>query len=202
MNVLIVARTRMSGTSRCIGGIAQDGRSVRLLTQTGGNYDTRAPFQVGQVWDLTYMRRPKLVLPHVEDVLVMHARYLGIQTRLRDHLLRRIRPWQGSIDQIFQGYLGYTASGNGYVCERKGIPDRSTGFWVPDRDLHLRDDGKHYDYGTGFPRRGLSYVGETVPISLIPAGTLVRVSLARWWKPQDAEADLERRCYLQLSCWY
>jgi len=33
----------------------------------------------------------------------------------------------------------------------------------------------------------------------IPADTLLRVSLARWW---DNEGRHEERCYLQLSGWY
>jgi hypothetical protein len=113
-----------------------------------------------------------------------------------------VAPWRGGIDQIFGGLVRYTGSGNGYVCERIGIPDGSTGFWIPDRDLHLRDDGKHYDYGAGLPRSGLSYVGELATIDPIPAGALLRVSLARWWKPHDAEPGFEERCYLQLSGWF
>ena len=43
---------------------------------------------------------------------------------------------------------------------------------------------------------------DIVPIKVIPAGTLVRVSLARWWRPEDSEPNFEERCYLQLSGWY
>ncbi|GAB4315338.1 MAG: hypothetical protein Kow0059_07370 [Candidatus Sumerlaeia bacterium] len=197
-----MARTQMGGNSRCIGGLAEEGMSVRLLTSTGDNYDTSAPFQIGQIWNLRYTQRARLVPPHVEDVLVTAKEYLGDQTDLHAYLLARAAPWRGGIDQVFGGRVRYTGNGNGYVCERIGIPDRSTGFWIPDRDLHLRDDGKHYDYGTGSPRRGLSYVGEVEPIDSISAGTLVRVSLARWWRPPDADPDLEERCYLQLSGWF
>lgn len=192
----------MGGNTRCIGGLAHEGSSVRLLTSTGDNHHTSAPFQIGQVWDLGYTPRPQLVPPHVEDVLVTAEQYVCDQANLRAHLLRRVAPWRGGIDQIFGGLVRYTGSGNGYVCERIGIPDRSTGFWIPDRDLHRRDDAKHYDYGTGLPRRGLSYVGEETPIDPIPAGALLRVSLARWWKPSDAEPGFEERCYLQLSGWF
>ena len=204
MNVLIVARTRMSGSSRCIGGLTEDGSSVRLLRPTGESHDTSAPFRIGQIWDLTYTSRPQLLPPHVEDIQVTAQKLVGNQANLRAHLLWRVEPWRwrGGIDQVFGGRVRYTGSGNGYVCERAGTPDRSTGFWIPDRDLHLRDDGKHYDYGTACPRRGLSYVGDVATINPLPSGTLVRVSLARWWKPEDAEPDFEERCYLQLSGWF
>lgn len=45
----------------------------------------------------------------------------------------------------------------------------------------------------------IKYVGFAEPINKIPAGTLVRVSLARWWRPTETS---EERCYLQLSGWY
>jgi hypothetical protein len=45
----------------------------------------------------------------------------------------------------------------------------------------------------------ITYVGFEPAIELITHGSLVRVSLARWWRPDD---DSEERCYLQLSGWY
>lgn len=202
MNVLIVARTRMSRDRRCIGGLADDGRSVRLLTGAGHHWDTSAPFQVGQVWDVEFQPAQNVVPPHVEDVLASKYDFVREQPALRNHLLGRVAPWRGGIDQVFGGVLGYTSNDNGYVCARLGIPDQSTGFWLPDRDLTLRADDKHYDYRDGRLNRGLSYVGEPAPVSVLPAGTLVRVSLARWWKQEDAAPDFEERCYLQLSGWY
>ena len=44
------------------------------------------------------------------------------------------------------------------------------------------------------------YVGLQPTEDIIPKGTLLRVSLARWWSPNDVE--VENRCYLQLSGWY
>lgn len=102
--------------------------------------------------------------------------------------------------------LGFTGNHNAYVAESRGVPDRSTWFWVPDKDLTLRADG-HYDYpstmfwGTTVPH-GLDYVGEPTPPAVISAGTLVRVSLARWWKPRDADPDFPERCYAQLLGWF
>lgn len=201
MKVMIVGRTRMSGQSRCIGGVTEDGEAIRLLTSGGQNWDTSAPFQIGQVWDLSFTRQIQLVNPHTEDVLIQSYEYLFTAPDARG-VLAQVNSWQGGIDQVFDGTLGYTGSNNGYVCQRLGVPPRSTGFWIPDKDLTLRADNRHYDY-PGFMRpKGLSYVGEPQAVPSIPAGTLVRVSLARWWKPEDAEGDLEERCYLQLSGWY
>jgi hypothetical protein len=151
---------------------------------------------------MTYTPAPAPIPPHTEDVLVSHYQLVGIKPNLRAHLLTRVTPWRGGIDQVFGGVLGYTSNNNGYVCERLGVPAHSTWFWIPNLDLALRDDGKHYDYPEGHQPRGLSYVGEIAAPPTLPGGTLIRVSLARWWKPDDAEPDLESRCYLQLSGWY
>jgi len=48
-------------------------------------------------------------------------------------------------------------------------------------------------------KRSLPYVGFASPVDTIPAGTLLRVSLARWW---DKYGETEERCSLQLSGWY
>ena len=202
MNVLIVARTKMSKDRRCIGGIVDDGRSVRLLTASGEHWPTDAPFMIGQIWEVNFQTPVNLVAPHVEDVILTRQQYVGVQPNLRGHLIKRVSPWQGGIDQLFNGFLSYTQSKNGFICERLGVPTQSTGFWIPDHDLVLRSDGKHYDYRFGYMDRGLSYVGEPAALPVLPAGALVRVSLARWWKPKDAAPDFEKRCYLQLSGWY
>lgn len=202
MNVLIVGRTKMSGSSRCIGGLAADGTSLRLLQSNGHNWDTTAPFQVGEIWDIAYTAVQAPTPPHIEDVLVSSATPLGTQPTLRDHLLSRIQPWQGAITRIFDGCVRYTGNNNGYVSSSAGVPGQSTGYWIPDSDLTLRGDGRHYDYPGWLGQRGLSYVGEPQPPAVLPAGTLLRVSLARWWKPDDAGADFEERCYVQLSGWF
>ncbi len=54
-----------------------------------------------------------------------------------------------------------------------------------------------YRYGTDI--NTIPFVGLQEPIDEIPAGTLLRVSLARWWSPNE---NTEERCYLQLSGYY
>lgn len=206
MDVLIVGRTKMAGVGRCIGGLAADGSSLRLLKPSGSNWDVSAPFQIGQLWELTYVAAGKPTAPHVEDVIVSNFKYVNAvcpsSPKLARILTKGIVPWRGSIDQIFGGLLGFTSSNNGYICHRLGVPQQSTWLWISDKDLTLRDDGRHYDYPySAFQNRGLSYVGEQEPVAILAAGTLLRVSLARWWRPEDA-GGMEERCYLQLSGWF
>jgi hypothetical protein len=191
----------MGGSSRrCIGGLANDGTSVRLLTETGAYHERTSELEVGEIWNMTYAPKRVVEAPHVEDVLVSQQQYIRDQPNLKAHLLQRVNPWSGGIDQVFDGHLGFTGNNNGYISGSRGLPLCSTGFWIPDRDLFLREDGKHYDYKTKNGIYGLSFVGEQQAEDVLEAGSLIRVSLARWWCPTDA--IMEKRCYLQLSGWY
>lgn len=201
MRVLILGRTKMGGGARCIGGLAADGTAVRLLQAVNRNWSQDAPFQIGELWDLSYTASPEINPPHVEDVIVSTKARVRRVKDLRQHLLSRVTPWRGGTHDIFDGNLRFTGSNNGYICRSAGVPTCSTGFWIADRPLTLRDDGRHYDYPARFARRGLAYVGEAEAKPRIETGTLLRVSLARWWRPPDVD-EIEERCYLQLSGWF
>ncbi len=202
MKTLIVGRTKM-GSMRCIGALCEDGRSLRLLDAQGHNWLPSVGFDVGQEWDLAFTNGANLRPPHVEDVLVTGGNFVGNVADVRGTTLSRVQPWVGSPSALFNGAVSYTNKHNGYI--EGAAPDRSTWFWIPDKDLALRDDGKHYDYLSNFLSitipKGLTYVGERDPVAMIPAGTLVRVSLARWWRP-DGDDSFPERCYVQLSGWY
>jgi hypothetical protein len=72
---------------------------------------------------------------------------------------------------------------------------------MPDRDLvkYQVYEKIRYRYFSDKGLRSLPYVGFENPAEVIPAGTVVRVSLARWW---NKEGEKEERCSLQLSGWY
>lgn len=200
MNVLIAGRTRMHGNGRCIGGLLDDGSPVRLLRAPEQHWDNSAPFQIGDIWDLTLTPATIRPAPHTEDAVVSAQTFVGKEPNLRARILELTNPWTGGISKVFDGKLRFTGNNNGYISQ-SGVPNHSTGFWIPDKDLSLRADGRHYDYPQfTFFRRGLSYVGEPAAVPNILKGTLVRVSLAGWWKPDDV--DIEERCYLQLSGWF
>jgi len=93
-----------------------------------------------------------------------------------------------------------TGNGVGYISPAD-VPAGATGFWIPDSPLKLDvDDRDKRGYYTN--HRHLSYVGTEEEVDVIQAGQLVRVSLARWWKPRDADPSFEERCYAQISGWY
>ena len=206
--VLIVAKTRMCN-STCVGGLNLEGnQNIRLLRSDGSNQPNDTRFEVGQVWDLAFQPLSGTTPPHIEDIRVTQERYIGPASNLRTMLMQRIQPWQGGPDQLFQGKL--TVERTGYVSRTGSLPSCSTGYWLPDNPLSLslnfREGQPYYQIITQpediFPavrKLFIKYVGFAEPIGRIPASTLVRVSLARWWQRPGTE---EERCYLQLSGWY
>ena len=95
------------------------------------------------------------------------------------------------------------SAGGLYIAQRTGLPHRSTMFWVPDQSLRLDCEGKRlrYRYPTSDGGRTLTFVGFQEPVPEIPAGTLLRVSLAHWWRPKERPEE-ELRCFVQLSGWF
>jgi ATP-dependent DNA helicase RecQ len=90
-----------------------------------------------------------------------------------------------------------------FIAARSGLPSRSTQFWIPDQPFQMDCEGKRirYRYPTADGGRTLAFVGFQEPVEVIPPGTLVRVSLAHWWRPKDKPEE-ELRCYVQLSGWH
>ena len=116
---------------------------------------------------------------------------------------RFMPPVVGGPDKLFDGVAQATAAGGLYVAERTGMPQRSTMFWMPDQPLLLDCEGKRlrYRYPTSDGGRTLTFVGFQEPLAEIPAGTLLRVSLAHWWRPPERPEE-ELRCFVQLSGWF
>ncbi|HCI81888.1 MAG TPA: hypothetical protein DHW02_19605 [Ktedonobacter sp.] len=211
--VLIVARTRM-GSGVCVGGLVLDSnRSVRLLTREGALQPRLTEFQVGQIWDVNFRRVANVEPPHVEDVMVFSQQLLETVDNMQDMLLAHIQPWTGGPESLFDRMLTIDRT-RCYVSHAKPVPQRSTGLWLLDRPLVF--DKEHVDktqirhmylmqYKDHIGNRAytrtltIPFVGYQRPIDEIPVGTLVRISLARWFAPSSVG---EERCYLQLSGWY
>lgn len=196
MKLLIVAKTKV-GSDVCIGSLDEHGVSIRLK-EADESFPSLSTYSVGELWDVTGKKPKTIVPPHVETILVTARTKLGTETKLLKAIKRLVKvPWTGDITALYEGKLGFTGNCHGYV-QAPDIPSKSTWFWVPDADLTLANG--YYRYGDG-PYE-VKYVGVEAAIPKIPAGTLVRVSLAGWWKPRDADDNFPERCYLQLSGWY
>jgi len=111
--------------------------------------------------------------------------------------------WKNNIANIFEGKILWQGNGKGYFSEnRNNYPSHSVGFWIPDIDLKHQKVGNQdfYLYQNNGISRQIVYKGNQDILPVIPKGQLIRLSLAKWWKPDDS--DIEERCYLQLSGWY
>lgn len=205
--VLIVSKTRM-GHGLCMSGLTISNKSIRLIPPGRLNQPFETKFDIGQIWNIEYKEKGNIDPPHFEDVEVISQEYLGYVRNMRETLLKRIRPWQGGPEALYDKMLTLRYE-KGYVPRSGPIPKQSTGYWLPDRELVLsQEDGKNfyrvaYHYrsgGTIIPRTlSIRFVGIADPVKHIEPDTLVRVSLARWFRPQGAD---EERCYLQISGFY
>ncbi len=204
--ILIVAKTRMySGI--CVSGLTRSShKGIRLKPPDRLNQPLDTRFEVGQVWDIEFQADEDVEPPHVEDVTVLNQRYVTRIANMRDTLIRHIQPWRGGPENLFDGALTMDQR-KCYISQSGQIPNCSTGYWITDRLLTLsqENDKPYYLIEYNDKERGklytrnlsIKFVGFTPPVRQIPPGTLIRVSLARWFLVSG-----EKRCYLQISGWY
>jgi putative nucleic acid modification protein with dual OB domain len=200
VEILIISKTR-KGKSACVGGIIiETNESVRLLNT--GNWDQYADteLKIGDIWDIKFVKRQDILPPHIEDVIISDKKFIKSVDNITDFIQTKgITTYKGSPLSIFDGKIKWSLNGSGYIADKTNLPPYSTGFWISDKNLDF--NGKHYIYNYNEEKDvKLPFVGFIHPIKTIPAGVLIRFSLARWWKPEDVE--IEQRCYLQLSGWY
>ncbi len=203
MKVLIVAKTRQ-GSGACIGGITFEGRSVRLIAPDAGfNEHVGLEYQVGDVWELDASPVEQTIPPHIENILVRAKKRLGAMDTPEEFIAAHMPPFSGGVEGLYQGLAQATPTGALFIAQRTGIPPFSTMFWQPDQPLHRDETAKRIRYRYPCPDDGrtLTFVGFQEPIEVIPAGALVRVSLAHWWRP-DTDPAAELRCFVQLSGWF
>jgi len=208
---VILGKTWM-GVAVCVGGMVEaTGKPVRLIPRHKGNHKSNTQFRVGEVWEMSLCPRDALVLPHMEDHDEWGARRVGEVADLVAYIKRVAKPHKGELTGLFGGLLHVRSTGTAYLLRDGILPAFSVGFWICPRDLtYYAADSKHrYRMlqagslpGTK-PVTSLSipYVGHEPPVQTIPAGALIRVSLARWWTNPHAPDEGES-CSLQLSGWF
>lgn len=211
--VLIVSKTRMANDKVCVGGVdLEQKRSVRLMNADGRHGRvSECPYEIFDVWELDYINSNQRPAPHVEDVNVIRRKKKGVlKNELRQvdtliQILRRcnISVFKGSLFSAFDGKLKSTQYGTLFINE-DDVPSYSTCFWICDKDVCRSDfqGRQRYNYNGGSRQWGynISYVGLTDAVDIIPQGSLIRLSLAHWWSPDNS--DDEERCYLQLSGYF
>ncbi|MBC8006404.1 MAG: hypothetical protein H7X84_13095 [Verrucomicrobia bacterium] len=203
MEVLILSKTHFGFDSVCVGGmVLSNAQYVRLLTSQGCYQFVDTKLNVGDIWDMKFTSCTHCREPHNEDVMVMSQHYLRHIDRITQVIKDSHTPiWEGTIDHIFESKLHWTQSGVGYLSvKHPDYPCHSVGFWLSNEPLTLEEGYYWYPTGNQFISRKLRFKGVNKPLEVIPAHTLIRVSMAKWWKPENSK--LEERCYTQLSGWY
>jgi hypothetical protein len=200
MKVLIVAKTMMKG-AYCVGGYDMENKkNIRLLMSNESNQPLDTKFEIGQIWNIDYVSRSKIIYPHSEDVLIQDATFYSNIHNIADFLKENVNIWRGSPDVIFDNKIFFQVGKSGVLDSDKSL-NYSVGFWIADKDLELSilDNQKHYIYFDCQPYF-FPYVGLKDRIERIPKGTVLRVSLTRWWSPN--KDIFAQKCYCQLSGWY
>ena len=208
--ILIVSKTKMHADYVCVGGVDIDNHtSVRLRSANGFNeLSNECPYNIYEVWNIRYAFISNRSLPHsIEDVNVYQREKLG-SIEQKDFLNyvqhSQVKIYEGEFTNVFDRCL-QTDNGRSLFISKQNIPQRSTCFWISDKDMKIDNYMGKVRYSYLIPNHitplKLPYVGlETNPIEIIPKGSLIRLSLAHWWKPGDR--NVEERCYLQLSGYF
>ena len=206
MRVLIVAKTRMN-KGACIGAITENGESVRLIPYNADPHDgANREYEVGEIWEISAEPETSLIPPHNENIIVHKKSQLHTAKDPKD-LVSAIEllmpPKIGHPRELYEGLLQNTEGGRLHVAKQNGIPPYSTTFWRTDQPLTLDTEKQRlrYRYPTENGGCTFTFAGFQEPLQTIPAGTLLRVSLAHWWRPED-KPTVEERCYAQISGWF
>lgn len=186
----------------CVGGtVLANHRMVRLLVDDNGTpHPHNTPVEIGQIWDIAFASRTKISLPHVEDVVIQTAKLIRNIENLNQYILdHRLVDWNGSIENAFDGLLSWTSAGSGFIPYGGQYPSKSTGFWVSDIDLHRSQYGESikYIYSAASIVRRAKFIGYQNQLAIIPAGTIVRLSLSRRFSSSGNDGF-----WLQISGWY
>ena len=197
------------GGGACIGAITETGESVRLISFNADPHDgANREYEIGDIWEISAEPVPEtsLIPPHNENIVVHKKSRLHTTKDTKD-LVSAIEllmpPKTGHPQELYEGLLKTTDSGSLYVAAEGNLPPYSTTFWRPDQPLIRDTEGKRirYRYPTENGDCTLTFAGFQEPVETIPAGTLLRVSLAHRWRPEN-DSSIEERHYAQLSGWF
>jgi hypothetical protein len=137
----------------------------------------------------------------VEDHDEWDAKRIAPMADFLGFIVRAGRPHVGEPTDLFGGMLQFRNTGSAYLPMVNPLPAWSVEFWVLPRPLtHSAFENKHRYRMAGHPGLVVTYVGHETPVLTIPAGTIVRLSLARWWTNPNAPEE-GPGCALQLSGW-
>lgn len=200
MNAVVVAKTKM-GQNICVGAVDVDsGALLRLIPRDGAEYHSWQEFKadIGDLITVNGSKASKVDPPHVEDYLVSSWKPTGKSAKnLHAWIRKHCVVWNGDRSNLFDGKLRFTSYGKGHVDRGDPLPAHSVGFWELPAPLELEPGEKKRYVMNGLLPVSAPFVGLEAPPAKCPKGAIVRVSLSRWWAPDDS--DMPEACWLQIS---
>jgi len=200
MKAVVVAKTRMR-QNICVGAVdASNGELLRLIPRVGAEYHSWQEFNadIGDLIDLKGSKATTCEPPHLEDFLVDQWAPTGRKSKdLPTWIRNRCLVWNGDRSSLFDGKLRFTSRGKGHIDRGDTLPIHSVGFWELPAPLNLEPGAKKRYTLAGSPPLNAPFVGMSETHTQIPQGAIVRVSLSRWWAPEDG--SLPEACWLQIS---
>lgn len=200
MKAVVVAKTRMR-QNICVGAVDADtGDLLRLIPRDDAAYHSWQEFNadIGDLIGLEGSKATTFEPPHVEDFLVDKWSSTGKKAKdLPAWIRSRCLIWKGDRSSLFGGKLRFTLRDKGHIDRGDPLPTHSVGFWELPAPLNLEPGGKKRYALTGSPSLNAPFVGLSIAPKQIAKGAIVRVSLSRWWAPDDG--SMPEACWLQIS---
>ncbi len=201
--ILITGKTKY-GSLACIGALSLvDGESFRLKTMLN-SYWPADDFSIGEAYTITYQRKGDENNPHQkENIVVVRRKPAGRLSRASiAGLIRRGGLVEKTNDprrafRFEDGGVHFSEEYGKLFIDQKyaGLLLNSVGFIEPDIDICADRQFQNYRFGS----YRIKYVGFDQPVSVIKAGTIVRLSTSSLWQKPNTD---ERRVYLQVSGWF
>ncbi len=203
MNVVIVAKTRM-GKNVCVGAVdAESGELLRLIPREGAKFHSWQEFNanIGDLITVTGTKAAAVDPPHVEDYLVAKWTATGKSAKdLNAWILNKCVVWTGNRSKLFDGKLRFTPNGKGHIDQGDVLPTHSVGCWMLPAPLRSDQSEKKRYVMAGTLPFSAPLVGLESPPTTIPRNAIIRLSLSRWWAPEDG--TMPEACWLQISGFY
>lgn len=206
--VLVLARTLMKNNRVCIGGVLlSNNRYIRLLDLEEKNVMKSEPYQIGEIYDIHYFFRQNIIPPHIEDVIISYRKFF--RKMLPAEFFAKINTLNlrlGCIKNLFEQCLNWNER-KGFLT-RQNIPKNGSVLITSlDYNLIKFENNKYLSAKIDNLWHYIPYVGEYLiqDSFIIPKGTLIRFSIARWWTGHnhtDSNGFVQERAYLQISGFY
>ncbi len=151
-------------------------------------------YRIREIYDLTYEEKYETTPPHIEDVAVYSHKLIEVITEDKfSSIINKLAISVNHISALFENKLCWK-NGKGFI-EEDQVPNGSVIIVKLNHKLTL--SGKHFEYfdQQKYALYQVKFVGDvnlTEPC-VLPAGTPLRFSLARFWDGYNTPQKLDQQ---------